>query len=151
MYIAALFPQNFRLKDKLLEATFPLNISLIALLVAAGCHYIFFAGKSKKFTGILEIEKDRILLNDQIIPLEEIDKLRIIGNDIHGEFRGFVSKGTKNKISVWKKDGSLLESGFEQTQNAKLKDQKEILRYWLQSGKLAEANFLNIANNTNYY
>lgn len=151
MYAIALFPQSYRIKDRILEATFPMNLTAIGLLILAAVYYILFSKKQGKFEGTLEIKNDGVSLNDRFISLQEIEKIRIIGNDIQGDFRGFVSRGTENQIFIRTINGEELTAAFEQTKDKQLKTFREELTSWYHAGKLAEANYRNILNNTNYY
>ncbi len=151
MYAVALFPQSYRIKDRILEATFPMNLTAIGLLILAALYYILFSKKSGKLTGSMELRNDGITINGQEFKTDEIEKIRIIGNDIAGEFRGFVSKGTQNHIILHTKNGAEISTAFEQTKSNRLQDQREVLQSWYDQGILAEANYHNIINNTNYY
>ncbi len=49
--ILAMFPQFFRYKDRMLEATFTMNMVLIVLILLNFVNYILFRGKEGNFTG----------------------------------------------------------------------------------------------------
>lgn len=98
----------------------------------------------------MTLRPDQVILDDAVYPVSQIQRLRFIGNDIRGDFRGFVSKGTENKV-ILESNGSTVEFGFEQTPEQNLKNQSEILNRYRSAGILSEANLLNILNNTNYY
>ncbi len=151
MYAVALFPQSYRIKDRILEATFPMNLTAIALLILAALYYILFSKKKGMLTGEMELQDHGLTINGQHYDIEQIEKIRVIGNDIKGEFRGFVSKGTQNQIIIKTKNGEEITTAFEQTETNRLQDRKEVLQSWYEQGILAEANYHNIINNTNYY
>lgn len=151
MYAVALFPQSYRMKDRILEATFPMNLTAIGLLILAALYYVLFSKKKGNLTGEMEVSHDGVAINGQHYGVEEIEKIRVIGNDIKGEFRGFVSKGMQNQLILKTKAGEEISTGFEQTKANRLQDHKEVLKAWYERGILAEANYHNIINNTNYY
>lgn len=151
LLLLSLLPQMFRVKDELREMTIPLNIALVLLIFLSAINYILFRGKSGKLSGTLDLKEDSIVLNEEIIPLSDIEKIRIIGNDIKGEFRGFLSKGANNKLMINLLNGSKKEIAFEQTKENTLRSQKDVLKIYHDSGKLTESNYQNILNNTNYY
>lgn len=149
--ILAMIPQFFRYKDRMLEATFAMNMVLIALILLNFINYVLFRGKKGNFTGNLELKEDKIVLNGKTFPLENISKIRFIGNDIKGQFRGFSTKGTENSVILKTNDGNEISSNFEQTLENNLKNYSEFLKIYHDQNKLSEANYDNILNNTNYY
>ena len=152
LLILAFLPQYYRMKDDFLYQTFTLNLVLVALLIISAIYYIGFRGKKKeKVSGLLELKENEIVLNGTSIPLADIQKVRIIGNDIKGEFRGFVSKGSQNQIIITKITSEELSSFFEQTIENPLRNSKNILDLYHDKGILSESNFTNIMNNTNYF
>ncbi len=146
-----MFPQMFRYKDYILESTFPLNLGFIVLLLLRALVYIFFKNKTRISDGFLELKKDEIVLRNKNYPLSEIEKIRLIGNDIKGDFRGNIAKGTNNQIVLHLTNGEIVNSDFEQNAQTNLKQDEKILRNYLETQQLSEANFENIMNNTNYY
>lgn len=152
LLILSLFPQFYRKKDYFLESTFTLNMVLIGIFLLAVLNYVLFSAKNKaRPNGTFELLHDRIIVDDQVIPADDIERLRLIGNDIKGDFRGFISRGIRNQMVISYKDGSITEVNFEQTSSNKLRDKKDVLETWYNEGKLSESNYLNILRNTNYY
>lgn len=149
--ILAMFPQFFRYKDRMLEATFTMNMVLIVLILLNFVNYILFRGKEGNFMGNLELKENEIVLNGDSFPLENISKIRFIGNDIKGQFRGFSTKGTENSMILKTNNGQEIKVNFEQTLENNLKKYSEILKIYHNQNKLSEANYDNILNNTNYY
>lgn len=150
-YVTAMFPQMFRYKDYILESTFPLIIGFLILFMLRVLVYIFLKNKVRTSDGFLELKKDEIILKNKNYPISEVEKIRLIGNDIKGDFRGNISKGTNNHMILYLKNGENLKVDFGQTDETNLKLDKEILKSYLDAHKLSEANFENIMNNTNYY
>ncbi len=152
LLILAFLPQFYRMKDDFLFQTFTLNLVLVALLIMSAIYYIAFRGKAKKkISGMLEFHENEIILNGMHVPLTDIQKIRIIGNDIKGEFRGFVSKGSQNQIIITKKNREELSSFFEQTIENPLRNWEPILKIYKDKSLVSESNFSNIINNTNYF
>lgn len=149
--LAAMIPQLFRYKDRLLEATFTMNMILIGLILLNVANYMLFHGKKGKFTGNLELRNDAVILNGEEFPLNSISRLRFIGNDIKGDFRGFSTKGTENSVIIKTVDGKEVSANFEQTLENRLKNYTEQLKSYHDQHKLTDANYDNILNNTNYY
>lgn len=149
--IVAYLPQYHRTKDLILQSTFGFNIGLIVILMFCAIYYVFFRNKSKKEIGSLEMKEEEIVLNSSTYPLSTIEHIRIVGNDIRGEFRGFASKGTNNQIIIHLKNGEEINSFFIQTTTENLKNEKGILNKYHEKGILTESNLENILNNTNYY
>lgn len=149
--IFTLLPPFFRIKDQLLESTFTLNMILVALIVLSAINYILFRNNKGKIAGTLDFQNDKIMIDEKEFALSEIEKIRIIGNDIKGEFRGAMSKGAGNQLIITMKNGEKTDVYFEQTTENKLKNQKDILNVYHDEGKLSESNYQNILNNTNYY
>lgn len=148
----SLFPQFYRKKDFFLESTFTLNMVLVGIFLLAALNYVIFSGRNRsRPVGQVEILEDRIVVDEEIIPIAEVEKLRLIGNDVKGDFRGFISKGIRNQMVITQTDGTVSELIFEQTSANKLLDRKEILAVWHQKGKLSDSNYQNILRNTNYY
>lgn len=152
LLILALFPQFYRQKDTFLETTFTLNMVLIALFLLSALNYILFKGKKKaSLAGMLEIRENEIVVNDQTLRLDELERMRFIGNDVKGDFRGHVSKGIGNEFIAKLKSGEQISVTFEQTRDNNLMGFKNILKGYYQRGLLSESNYQNIINNTNYY
>lgn len=151
IYIMALFPAMYRYKDSLLERSFIFIVGLIVLFLIRVVYYIFSKGKNKNLEGILKLSENDIELNSKKYPLAEIKHLRFIGNDVKGDFRGYISKGTNNEIVLSLKNGEEISSVFEQTSENQLKNSENLLFIYRSKGLLSEANFDNILNNTNYY
>ena len=86
-----------------------------------------------------------------IYRLEHINKIRFVGNDVKGEFRGFISKGSNNQMILSLIDDVEKTFTFEQTTQRRLSGQKEILASYVAQGKLSKVNFDAIINNTNYF
>ena len=149
--ILTLLPPLFRIKDQLLESTFTLNMILVALIVLSAINYILFRNNKGKIAGTLDFQNDKIMIDEKEFAISEIEKIRIIGNDIKGEFRGAMSKGVGNQLIITMKNGEKTDVYFEQTTENKLKYQKDILNVYHDEGKLSESNYQNILNNTNYY
>ena len=149
--IVAYLPQYHRTKDLILQSTFGFNIGLVVILFLIAIYYVFFRNKDKKYLGTLELSEENIIINDKNYSLSEIGHLRIVGNDILGEFRGFKSKGTNNEIFIKLKNGEETSSNFVQTTERSLKKAKNILSIYHEKGILTESNLENILNNTNYY
>ncbi len=151
MYIVALFPQMFRYKDRIMEATIPVIYLFLALSLLRVLLYIFYHSTAKKEIGTLQFFPNEIRVNSTTYPIDEITSIRIIGNDIKGDFRGYISKGIENTILLTLKNGDRIETNFEQKKDNRLSQQKEILAGYRNAGLLSEANFYNLCNNTNYY
>ncbi len=152
LLILSLFPQFYRKKDYFLESTFTLNMVLIGIFLLAALNYVLFSAKNKaRPIGTFELLNDRIIVDDKVIPAHEVERLRFIGNDIKGDFRGFISRGISNQVVISHKDGTVTEVNFEQTSSNKLLDKKDVLERWYNQGKLSESNYRNILRNTNYY
>lgn len=152
LLILAVIPQFYRSKDYFLEQTFVLNIVLIGLFLLLGINYVLFNAKSKaKPEGNLQLNEEEILFNNEKIALSEIQKLRIIGNDVKGDFRGFISKGIKNEFIISLKNGTEKHVFFEQTNTNNLRNLKNTLEIYYKKGIITETNYYNILNNTNYY
>lgn len=149
--IVAYLPQNYRDKDLILQSTFAFNIGLIVILMLCAIYYVFFRNKNRKYIGALELSPSEIILNNETYPLDQIENIRIKGNDIRGEFRGFSSKGTNNQIFIQLKNKEEHSSNFEQTTEINLKNAENILKEYYQKAILTEANLETILNNTNYY
>ncbi|MFC6269642.1 hypothetical protein [Frigoriflavimonas asaccharolytica] len=149
--IIAYLPQYHRTKDLILQSTFGFNIGLVVILFLLGIYYIFFRNKDKEAIGTLQMMEEKIMINDTTFPIFEIENLRIVGNDILGEFRGFKSKGTNNEIFIILKNGEEISSNFVQTTETSLKNAENILNIYHEKGLLTESNLENILNNTNYY
>ena len=113
-------------------------------------HYIFFQQKKGKFIGDLIFKDNEIEVLDKIYPLESISKIRIIGNDIKGDFQGFVSQGTKNELIINLLNGNSINYNFEQTSDNRLKDTL-VLKKYVDAGKLGQVNYESIIENKNYY
>ena len=94
---------------------------------------------------------NEITADEMIYSLEHIKNIRFIGNDIKGEFRGFISKGTGNEMILSLEGDIEKKFYFEQTSSNRLRDQKEILEGYVTQNKLSKTNFEMIMNNTNYY
>lgn len=148
---AAMIPQLFRYKDRLLEFSFVLNMVLIGLILLRVTHYMLYRARKGEFTGSLLLSKESIELNGNTYPISSLKKIRFIGNDIKGDFRGYDTKGTENQIILTQNDGAEVVSNFEQTVEKRLQDEHENLSAYRSAGKLSEANYDNILNNTNYY
>ena len=151
LYAAALFPQLFRYKDFILETSFSLVVVAIVFFLLTGLSYVFLKSKKGNFTGEMKLNASEIILNGEKYPVSEIEKIRFIGNDIKGEFRGFNSKGTQNEIIITDKKQGHVHVFFEQTQENNLKKLKNILEGYYKEGIITESNYHNILNNTNYY
>ncbi len=151
LYILALFPNFFRYKDDFLELSFSIVVATMILFLLTGLSYVLLKGKKGKLTGNLLLQENEIVLNDVNYPLSEIEKLRFIGNDVKGDFRGFQSKGTQNELIISLKNGQEIKTFFEQTSDNNLRSKKEILEKYHHQVKLSKSNFDNILNNTNYY
>jgi hypothetical protein len=152
MLALAMFPQFYRKKDFLLESTFTLNMVLVGIFLLAALNYVIFNARSKsRPTGKIELLENEVVFEDRTIPLSQIEKIRIIGNDVKGDFRGFISKGIRNQLIVTLKDGTALQALFEQTKENSVLGKKDILAIYHQQGKLSDSNYQNILRNTNYY
>lgn len=152
LLVLSLFPQFYRKKDFFLESTFTLNMVLIGIFLLAALNYVLFSARNKaKAVGTFEILHDRIVVDEKVIPADDVERLRLIGNDIKGDFRGFISRGIRNQVIISQKDGTVTEINFEQTSENKLLDRKDVLETWYNLGKLSESNYRNILRNTNYY
>lgn len=151
IYFIALFPRLFRYKDQLLQGNFTFIISFIVLFLLRVMYYIFFKTKPSKAIGTLQLSEDEILLNSTKYPIAEIESLRFVGNDVKGDFRGYISKGTNNEFFLKLKNGQEMSVSFEQTEVSKLRDAKILLTKYKDDQLLSAANFENILNNTNYY
>jgi hypothetical protein len=112
---------------------------------------IFNARSKSRPTGKIELLENEVVFEDRTIPLSQIEKIRIIGNDVKGDFRGFISKGIRNQLIVTLKDGTALQALFEQTKENSVLGKKDILAIYHQQGKLSDSNYQNILRNTNYY
>ena len=115
MYVAALIPQFFRYKDVILETSFSVVIVAAVLFLLTGFSYIFLKSKRGKFTGEMNLTEHELMLNGNGYQVSEIEKVRFIGNDIVGEFRGYQSKGTQNEVILKLKNGTEIRSAFEHT------------------------------------
>ncbi len=148
----AFIPSLYRFKETLNESVFVVFAIEMGIIVIAVLRYIFFREKGTVFTGgNLVLSEDSITADGQDYPLSELKKIRFVGNDIKGDFRGFVTKGTDNTLMITQKDGTETSWKFEQTENHQLKNDKIILQKYCDAGLLSESNFGNILNNTNYY
>ena len=151
MYILAFFPQLFRYKDFILETNFKITLLLIALFIISWINFTFFTSKKDNSTGELHLTENSILLNGREFPLENLQQIRFIGNDIRKDFRGFVTTGQNNEIVLKTDNGDEIRSFFEQTGENNLKNLKSVLEVYRAHNLLSKANFDNILNNTNYY
>lgn len=151
IYIVAMFPQLFRYKDHLLQLNFIFIIGFMILFLLRVLVYIFLKAKNGTKKGNLELRENTIILNEQEYPVSEIKYLRIVGNDIKGDFRGYISKGNNNELIIKMNSGEEIRSFFQQTQEKTLKNAEQLLATYKEKGILSEANFENILNDTNYY
>ncbi len=152
LLILSLFPQFYRKKDFLLESTFTLNMVLIGIFLLAALNYVLFSARNRSQpTGQLAILEDKVVIDDKVISIDDVERIRLIGNDVKGDFRGFISKGIRNQMVITQTDGAVSQIIFEQTSANKLLDRKEVLAVWHQKGKLSDSNYQNILRNTNYY
>lgn len=152
LLILAFLPQFYRLKDFFMYHTFTLNMILVGLIFVSAVYYVGFRNRTKnKYLGELIFKNDGLVINERNFLLSEIKSIRIIGNDIKGEFRGFVSKGSQNKIILKTINQEEVHTFFEQTTENNLRQIREILDVYYKMGILSESNFHNICNNTNYY
>ncbi|PIE50270.1 MAG: hypothetical protein CSA38_04265 [Flavobacteriales bacterium] len=150
--LTSTIPYFYRYRNQFAEISFALNLGLVAMLVINAIHYIFLSkNKSTEFYGELSLEKEQIILNGEEIPLSEIKDIRLKGNDIKGDFRGYISKGTNNEIIIKLKNGKERSAFFQQTKTNKLKNHRSILEVYRNKSILSTANLQNILNNTNYY
>lgn len=149
--LLAMIPQFFRYKDRMMEATFAMNMVLITLIILNFINYAVFKSKKGNFIGNLELKDNGIVLNGENFSLENIDKIRFIGNDIKGQFRGFNTKGTENTVTLTTNDQRTVTSVFEQTTENNLKNYADVLKIYFEQHKLSQSNYENILNNTNYY
>lgn len=142
----------YRYRNQFTEISFTLNLILLGILIINALHYIFI-GRNQNLSpiGNLILEEKDIILNDEKIPVSDIKEIRFIGNDIKGDFRGFFSKGTNNKLIIKLKNSEEKSVHFLQTKENKLNRKKNILELYRNKGILSTANFQNILNNTNYY
>lgn len=151
LYAIALIPNLFRYKDVILEFSFKVVIATIATFLLTAISYILSKGKKRNFSGNLELLPAEIILNNNSYTVSDLEKIRFIGNDIQGDFRGFKSFGTENELIMTLKNGQEIRTFFEQTNENKLQNQIEVLKSYRDQKILSEANFQNILNNTNYY
>ena len=151
LVVVAYLPQNHRIKDTVLQTTFGFNIAMIVILMFIAIYYIYFRNKKRAVIGTLELKSTEIILNNQTFPISTIRHLRIVGNDILGEFRGYATKGSNNQIFIELISGDQISSSFMQTTTINLKSAAEILKKYHKLGILTESNLATILNNTNYY
>ncbi|GEM_PF-1527452 len=148
----AFIPSLYRFKETLNQSVFVVFAIEMGIIVMAVLRYIFFREKATVLTGgNLELSENQITANGQDFSVSDLRKIRFIGNDIKGDFRGFVTKGTDNTLMITLNDGTEKSWKFEQTEKHQLKNEKKILKKYCDAGLLSESNYENILNNTNYY
>ena len=113
-------------------------------------YHNFFQQKKAVFIGELIFKENEISILSKIYPLDKISTIRIIGNDIKGEFRGLKSKGINNELIIHLINGDQLNYNFQQTKENKLQDIL-ILKEYVDKEKLTQINYDSIIENTNYY
>lgn len=150
--IVLFLPPFFRLEDDIKAIIGGLIMLLLFVQVLRAFTYVLLKGKKiSKYTGHLVLNSDSIAYNDEVFPLNTIEKIRFIGNDIKGDFRGFVGKGIDNQIQLTLKNQEEKTFFFEQTLEHNLKLAEENLNTYVDAKLLAKSNYDSIMNNTNYY
>jgi len=92
------------------------------------------------YLGDLILEKDNITILNQLIPLNEIKNIRLLGADIEGNmidhqnfFSPSLSNGTRNKLIVTLKNGKVIKHNFFRESFDEMLRIKELLsNYYLQ-------------------
>ena len=145
-------PPFFRLEDDIKAVLGGLIMLLLFVQVLRAFTYVLLKGKKiKNYTGHLILNLDSVAYNDEVFPISNIEKIRFIGNDIKGDFRGFVGKGIDNQIQITLKNQDEKTFFFEQTLEHNLKLAEENLNRYVDAKILAKSNYDSIMNNTNYY
>lgn len=151
MLMLSLFPPLFRYKDEILERTFTMNMILIGLIIIGIIHFVFLRNKRKnQQIGNMSLHENYIRINGNDYPFEQIGKIRFIGNDIQGEFRGLIGYGQENAVFITLKNGQKMEFNFQQTTQNRLKEDIHLPALF-KHDILSKANYDSILSNTNYY
>ena len=149
--LAFFYKPLFRYEDDIKEVMAGSIYLILFIMVLRAISYVLLRSKSSKTKSYLLLTPNEITADEMIYSLEHIKNIRFIGNDIKGEFRGFISKGTGNEMILSLEGDIEKKFYFEQTSNNRLRDQKEILEGYVTQNKLSKTNFEMIMNNTNYY
>lgn len=151
LLIIATFPPLFRYKDIILEQTFTLNMIFIGLIVCSVLYYVLVRGKKAlKPIGELYFGEEYISICGKKIHYGEINRIRVIGNDIRGEFRGQNSDGKGNLLIISLKEGETIEYHLEQTIDNRLRDDSQLEELYIKN-IMSKSNYESILKNTNYY
>ncbi len=149
--LAVIYPPFFRYEDELKRLVAGCIFFILFLQIVKALVFVFLKSKGAKTTGDLILNENEITAEGMIYRLEHINKIRFVGNDVKGEFRGFISKGSNNQMILSLIDDVEKTFTFEQTTQRRLSGQKEILASYVAQGKLSKVNFDAIINNTNYF
>ena len=149
--IAVFYPPFFRYEEDLKQIVGSSIFVILFIQIVRAFVYIFLKSRNAKTTGDLILKENEITAEDMIYRLEHITKIRFVGNDVKGEFRGFISKGSNNKMILSLVDGVEKTFYFEQTKQRRLKNYNDILHSYVSQNKLSKVNYEAILNNTNYY
>lgn len=149
--LAYFYKPFFRYEDDIKQIIAGSIFLLLFVQILKAITYILLRGKNSKVKSYMLLSPNEITADEMIYSLDHIKNIRFIGNDIKGEFRGYISKGTGNQMILTLEGDMERVFYFEQTTDNRLRDQKEILEGYVEKNKLSKTNFEMIMNNTNYY
>lgn len=150
--IILFLPPFFRLEDDIKKILGGLIMLLLFVQILRAFTYVLLKGKKvKQYTGHLVLDSEFIAYNEQVYPIHDIENIRFIGNDIKGEFRGFVGKGIDNRIQITTTNKDEHVVFFEQIVDHNLKMAETQLKSYVDAKILSKTNYDSIMNNTNYY
>lgn len=140
------------------------NLNFWGIIIAFIYSFCFLIGNlfahepaNGKFSGFLIIDSEKIICDDDIYTIYEIEKISILSYYFRGNYNGTTiawqpkkSNGVKNYIEIFKKNGEHKKYFFLQTKTESIEMFLEELRTYYRFGKLGEENYKNIVNERYY-
>jgi hypothetical protein len=147
-YSKRIFPENYENLDLL-------NFVIIVVIITYSLFYIiynFFRHEYENgtFSGYLIIENDKIICDNKVYSIGEIEKVSILNYSIRGKFNGKISaleakrsNGLKNYIEIIC-NNKINKYYFLQTKTENIKIIKSELKTYFEKGLIGEQNYKNL-------
>lgn len=128
-------------------------VAFLYLLYFMISNYFTYEPTNGDYTGFLTIDSDKIVCNNDVYTIYEIEKIIILSDCFRGNFNGSIraweakkSNGVKNYIEIYKKDGKYQKYFFLQTKSENIEMFINELEIYYKRRILGAQNFENIVN-----